>query len=208
MNPAIKGVSLDVTSHCDRRCPECCCGIGINRKLQHHTWEYFETAAKVLRGIPRVSLCGGEPTFHPQFAEFVPRFKELFGCQTLGMVTDGWGVVKHFDVISRHIDEIDFSYYHTNPGALAMIKHQMPHIALRVYDAGLDAADFTPRSQRGPGGPCHRAWWLSGQIAYADGKIFGCCVAPGIEGAESVLPIAGQSFDVPNPPCADCWWSE
>jgi len=208
MIPGITNVNVEVSTHCDRRCPNCCAGVGINRKLQHHPWEYFERAAEALHGIDRVCLNGGEPTFHPQFAEFVPKLKSLFGCKTLAMTTDGWGVLKHFDVISAHFDEIDFSYYHTNPGALAMIRWQMPHIKLRVFDAGLNAANCTPRDRRGPGGACERAWWRSGTIAYADGRIFGCCVAPGIEGAEAVLPVVGQAFDVPNPPCGECWWSE
>lgn len=208
MIPGITNVNLDLTTNCDRRCPSCCAGIGLGRALQHHSWEYFESAAKILHGVERLNLTGGEPTFHPKFGEFVPKFKALFGCKTLAMTTDGWGVCKHFDVISATFDEIDFSYYRTNPGALAMIKHQMPHIKLSVFDAGHDAANFTPRDKIGPGAPCERAWWRSKTIAYADGRIFGCCVAPGIEGAASVLPIAGERFDVPNPPCEKCWWSE
>lgn len=86
-------VQLDITTHCDRRCPDCCCGIGINRKLQHHPWEYFERVAPYLREIDRVDLFGGEPTVHPKFRQFVPRFKELFGCRLLTMTTDGCKVL-------------------------------------------------------------------------------------------------------------------
>ena len=209
MIKGITNVNLDLTTNCDQRCPNCCAGIGINRVLQHHPWEYFERAAKVLYGIERVCLSGGEPTFHPQFPEFVPKFKDLFGCKTLAMVTDGWGVNKHFDVIAATFDEIDFSYYHTNPGALAMIKHLMPHIRLNVYDAGQGASNFTPRDKIGPGGACQRAWWRSGTIAYADGRVHGCCVAPGIKPDGGLLTIAMESaMEIPDPPCASCWWSE
>jgi len=206
----ITNVNLDLTTNCDRRCPNCCAGVGINRKLQHHPWEYFEVAADALRGIERVNLTGGEPTLHPKFAEFVPKFKALFGCKTLAMTTDGWGVAKHFDIISANFDEIDFSYYHTNPGALALIRHQMQHIKLNVFDAGLDAAGFTPRDKIGGGGACGRAYWRSGTVAYADGRIFGCCVAPGIDGAVGIDPLPGWDMAIPHTPlpCDRCWFSE
>ncbi len=213
MIPGISNVNLDLTTHCNLRCANCCAAVGLGRKLQHHPWEYFEEAAKVLYGAERINLSGGEPTFHPQFGEFVPKLKALFGCRVLAMVTDGWGVTKHFDVIKACFDEIDFSYYHTNPGAKATIQYHMPEIKLRIFDAGPNASNFTPRSQRGPGGPCERHWKRSGTIAYADGRIFGCCVAPGIEGAASASPsdlvsISEIALHVPEPPCRDCWWSE
>lgn len=208
MNSAIKTLALDVTSACDRHCPECCCDIP-NRPSIHHSWEYFERAAAIFHGVERVHLCGGEPTLHPKFAEFIPRFKEIFGCQKLSMVTDGWGVVKHAAVIMANLDEVHFTRYGDKPEAEGMLEAMARKgMDVKVFDAGEGMGNFTPRSQRGPGGPCHRAWWLSGQVAYADGRVFGCCVAPGIAGAASVLPIVGERFDVPNPPCEKCWFSE
>lgn len=68
----IHTVNLDMTTHCNKRCPDCCAGVGINRELRHHPWEYFEQAATWIYGMKRVNLTGGEPTAHPQFAEFVP----------------------------------------------------------------------------------------------------------------------------------------
>ena len=81
MNPAITCVSLELTTACDRACPECCCNIP-HRPAVHHPWEYFEAAAKVIYGVERVHLSGGEPTYHPQFAEFVPDMRRLSGFQT------------------------------------------------------------------------------------------------------------------------------
>ncbi len=219
MNPAITCVALDLTTNCDRRCPSCCAGVGINRTLQHHDWAYFERAAKVIYGVERVHLSGGEPTFHPQFAEFVPKFKELFGCKRLSMVTDGWGVWKHYNVIVRHVDEVHFTRYGNRAASESSLQHMESHgqIKLLVFDAGPNMANFTPRSQIGGGKPCHRAWWLSGQVAYADGKLWGCCVAPGIEKAKGVefvdFPMLGETREfldvaIPAPPCERCWFSE
>ncbi len=197
-------VNLEITTHCDQRCPNCCSGIGINRVLQHHPWEYFEKAAKVLYGMPRVNLTGGEPTLHPKFAEFLPRFKALFGCKRLTMNTDGFLVEKYRDVIEKHVDGLDFSDYHRGPRFESKV---VPLV--NIFDAGKGASNFLSRSHRGNGDPCYRAWHRrDGGIAYADGRIFGCCVAPGIDGAGSIEPEPGWMDRIPAPPCADCWWSE
>ena len=214
MNAAIKNVNLDITTFCDRACPNCCAATNgkLFRPQVHHDWAYFERAAKVLYGIERVLLCGGEPTFHPQFAEFVPKFKELFGCKTLAMVTDGWAVVKYWKLIREHIDHIDYTDYHNRP-ALTLDCRDLPQY-VNIFDAGPRMENFTPRSRVGGGNPCERAWWRSGTIAYADGKVYGCCVAPGIEGAEgwdvsnAVDMLWNISETLPQVPCGTCFFSE
>jgi MoaA/NifB/PqqE/SkfB family radical SAM enzyme len=177
---------MDLTTHCDRRCPDCCCGIGINRKLQHHPWEYFEAVAPFIRGIERVNLTGGEPTIHPKFAEFVPRFKELFGCARLTMGTDGYGVVRHAKVINDHVDEVHFSNYHTKVTAAAWQSLKSSTGRLLTFDAGRDASAFISREIRGGGNPCSRGF--SETVAYADGKFWPCCVSPGLDGTEGIEP--------------------
>lgn len=207
MNPALQTVNLDFTTHCDQRCADCCCGIGINRELRHHSWEYFEHAAAILRGIPRVNLCGGEPTLHPHFASFVPRLKKLFACERLTMVTDGWGLLKHFEVIAQHFDAVEFSDYQIGRAGIARALAQ--RIPVTVFDAGRKAANFTKRVNIGGGGPCDRAVFHANGFAYADGKLYGCCVAPGIASAQAVDAAPGWDFaiyDAPLP-CAACWFS-
>jgi hypothetical protein len=213
MNAAIRNVNLDLTTFCDRACPNCCAATNgkLFRPQVHHDWAYFERAAKVLYGIERVLLCGGEPTYHPAFAAFVPRFKALFGCQVLAMVTDGWGVERYCDTIDQWIDEIDFTDYHT--GRLGYMNNYVATLVdVRVFDAGRRMENFTPRSRVGGGNPCERAWWRSGTVAYADGKVYGCCVAPGIEGATGVEfedPILScDDRAIPTVPCAICFFSE
>ena len=223
MNQSITNVNLDITTFCDRACPNCCAATNgkLFRPQVHHDWAYFERAAKVLYGIERVLLCGGEPTYHPQFAEFVPKFKELFGCKTLAMVTDGWGVELHYATIRSHIDEIDYTDYWTprgmRAGAIAEMLMGEKSATFRVFNAGPHMENFTPRSRVGGGQPCERAWWRSGTIAYADGKVYGCCVAPGIEGSDAMeIPadFADESLVtilpsiMPLVPCGNCFFSE
>ena len=198
-------ILLELTTHCDQRCPECCCGIGINRVLKHHDWAYFERAAVHLYGITRLHLTGGEPTLHPQFAEYVPRFKQLFGCQLLTMQTDGYGVMRHLDVIQRHIDRVYYSDYHRRPEVEPALT-QIGRLE-SIYDAGRDAINHIPRSRRGSGLPCDRAH--GDCVPYADGKLYGCCVAPGITGSIGLAPVPEWRAAVRRLPlpCADCWFS-
>ncbi len=202
----ITGVTIEMTTHCNRRCPDCCAGVGINRVLQHHDWEYFERAAKALHGIERVNLTGGEPTAHPRFAEYVSRFKELFGCKRLTLSTNGYRVKQHIEVIKIHFDSVDFSDYGDNLSALRLLCWY--GIEVNVYQAGLLGINFTPRSKRGTGS-CFRACAQSGMVAYADGKLYGCCVAPGITGAQGIDLWANwrDIIETAKLPCADCWFA-
>jgi pyruvate-formate lyase-activating enzyme len=57
------------------------------------------------RGIERIHLTGGEPSLHPKFKEWAPKFRELFQCRDLTVESNGFGfqrfpeVFAHFDVV-------------------------------------------------------------------------------------------------------------
>lgn len=172
------------------------------RKSVHHDWAYFQRAASVLYGIERVHVTGGEPTTHPQFAEFVPRFRELFGCRLLTLQTDGFGAIKHRETL-KHFDWIVGSLYdqRNEPLINTLIAE---HADTLVFDG---RGAFVPRSRRGSGQQCERG--TSEAIAYADGRIWPCVVGPGIPGAASLEPTADwrQRLDGAPLPCSDCWFS-
>lgn len=202
MRQAITSVSLDMTTVCDRACPDCCQGINMGlRKPVHHDWVYFERAASVLYGIERVHLTGGEPTTHPKFAEFVPRFRELFGCRLLTLQTDGFGAIKHRETL-KHFDWIVGSLYDQRNEPL--INTLIAEHNTLVFDG---RGTFTPRSRRGSGLSCERG--TSEAIAYADGRIWPCVVGPGIPGAISLEPTADwrERLGEAPLPCSDCWFS-
>lgn len=198
-------ISVDLTTHCDRRCKNCCCGIGINRKLRHHQWGYFEKLAPFIYGIERVNLTGGEPTLHPRFADYVPRFKELFGCQRLTLSTDGYRVARYAEIIEKYIDEVHFSDYGTRPQALGTLERGS--VLYSIFPAGQSASNFVSREQRGSGKPCQRGF--SETIAYADGLFYSCCVGPGLPLATGLEPCMDwrekiQDIDLG---CKECFFS-
>lgn len=198
-----------MTTHCNKRCPDCCTGIGINRTLRHHTWEYFEEAARWLRPINRINLTGGEPTTHPKFAEFVPRFRELFGCSILTMNTNGYRVAEHIETIVSNFSWVDFSDYQDRYDALALLRAR--GVTVGTYDAGPNGSNFVPRIRRTVAGkPCSRACFISDGCAYAEGKFFGCCVGPGIPTATAMEPCPEWKTLLPAVPlpCGGCWFAE
>ncbi len=192
-------VAIEMTTHCDRRCPDCCANIG-QRPTVHHDWSYFERAAESFYGADRVHITGGEPTVHPKFAEFVPKFRELFGCRLLTLQTDAFRTERYVDVLS-HFDKIYASRYdERNTKAVDVL--------VASHDTSVFEGAFTPRARRGSGAGCFRG--LSDTVAFADGRLFGCCVGPGIPGAPSIEPSkdwAVRAESIPLP-CGDCWFSE
>lgn len=192
-------VTMDLTTHCDQRCPDCCAGVGINRVLQHHPWEYFERVAPFIYGIERVNLTGGEPTLHPRFAEYALKFRDLFGCKRLTLSTNGWGQMHFPNTIKKAFDEVHFSDYH--------LDRAIDHPKLFTFDGGVNGGSFVARSRRGAGGPCFRGH--SDTVAYADGKFFPCCVSPGLDGTQGIEPCEDwrekvQQIDMG---CGNCMFS-
>lgn len=197
---AIRCVVIEMTTHCNMRCADCSAGVGINRVLRHSAWDEFQRMAADLRGVERIHIAGGEPTVHPQFGEYVPMFRALFGCRELTLSTNGARAQRYEDVLAT-LDGIQATRYDDNHEAVEWLLRRFPE-TVTVWDA-----DHTPRSRRGSGRPCFRG--ESDTVAYADGQLFPCCVGPGIDGAQSMTPTANWKrdiLDVPLP-CDRCWFS-
>lgn len=203
MTRDITCVALDLTTVCDRACPDCCCGINMGlRPAVHHDVEYFERAAQVIRGngIERLHVTGGEPTTHPQFAAIVPRLKEMFGVQRLTLQTDAFATGRHAETL-KHFDHIYASRYGEK-------NRRAVDVLVSEFGATTWDGEFTPRTRRGSGKPCARG--TSETVAFADGKFWPCCVAPGIPGATSLSACQDWRGLIESVPlaCSDCWFSE
>ncbi len=185
---------------CDRACKDCCCNINTGKRpARHHAWEYFEEAGKHLYGIERLHLTGGEPTTHPLFERLANEARGMFGCKVLTLQTDGFKAERYADAL-KNFDHIYASRYDDrNRKAVDFIQINYP---TTTWEGA-----FTPRSTRGSGKPCARGF--SETVAYADGKLWPCCVAPGIEGAASMEPCSDWIGKIESVPlaCETCWFS-
>jgi len=204
-------IHLALTTACDRNCPECCCAIG-KRPAVHFSWEYFEDAARFLCGIDRIRVTGGEPTCHPQFSEFIPKFKALFGCRILQMDTNCFRIRENAAVL-HHFDELMLTQYGaegingTGPGdnsAEIQWTRQNYHGTIWLND--LSKIGFVPEILRGGGGICYRG--KNEIAAYSGGRLYGCCVGPGLPMAASIPLTADWRTQPEIPvPCRECRFS-
>ncbi len=201
----INAFSLGLTSHCQVNCPSC--SWGINKipmnKREFYSWEYLENISKYIYGIDKVYIIGGEPTMHPNFAEWSPKFRELFGCKELYVWTNGYGnflfpevfinydwvimtkyTGKTFKGAPNNSEEMDFLFRY--------YEGKTTRITDRVINENGDLCilkgDGIPRISMGEiehrrppevqkTGNCGRDWKGSNMVAYLDGKIFPCCGA-------------------------------
>ncbi len=181
----IELVAVSITTHCSMACPECAFGAPRVRPedRRHFPWSYFEEAAEYLRGIRSIGITGGEPTCHPQFAEFAPRFRDLFGCEELYLETNGYRV-EDFSETLECFDRVGITHYsdavyegcpdNTKQVEFLRARLKGTKVVLNTWDAVHDPWPTTARSRR----PCIRGRMET--VAYSDGWLYPCCVGPGI----------------------------
>lgn len=201
-------VNLELTTACNLACPDCAAatnGSGL-RKVVHHPLAYFVEAAKWLHGIDSCIVIGGEPTSHPKFAEIVSKLRELFGCRELVLWTNGFRTGKYADLIKRTFDAVYASIYDAESGHEWNKKPNRESVNL-IHPDAIAAAPHVPWAKRGSGKICERG--IHGPITYADGKIYGCCVAMAIPTGIGVEPGPNWRAEVlATPlPCANCCFS-
>lgn len=196
------------------RCPHCCCGMQVMDKGEKYfvSWDYMLNAAKYFYGVDTIDISGGEPSIHPELEAWAHKLKELFGCRLLTMDTNGTMFKKkpemfgHFNKIyvthyvpgtfegsPDNIEEINFlkDYYKDKP-ELLHVSGDMTHV---------------DRARRGTK-PCFRAY--SGTVHYAGGRLYPCCVGPGLDTKISIPLTDNWKEEIlkTQPPCHDCFLAE
>jgi len=196
----INAIWLEITTGCNRRCPDCCCGVG-RRPVVHHPWEYFEDLARVTGKFRHLHLTGGEPLFHPQFDDFAPRWRGLFGIERLTVWTNGYRAREHEAALANFDLIWGTKYNGDNADEIAWL--------VKRFKITYWEGPHIPISRPGPGRPCGRGL-TDAMAAYANGRFYPCCQGPGIPGAKSLEPCADWTtrvLDVPLP-CGECVFSE
>lgn len=194
-----------VTTVCDRSCAHCCYGIGANTALPpvHHTWPYFEDAARWLSGLAWLCVSGGEPTLHPEFPRIAREFRALFKPHKLALATNGAGVLQHHDVMGC-FDEVRLTTFGaaTDRAADDWLREHLPR--RRFPQSPIHKPPpASPRSQA-------KACLRYEIAAYAAGRLWPCCVAPGVDGAASIVPGPAWRAQLATTPlpCARCAFTE
>ncbi len=96
----MKRIVLELTNRCNLRCAHCFEGRHGGRDwLAAEVFEQIVGHASTL-GYGEISLTGGEPTLHPDFARIVERLAEA-GYE-FGMVTNGWNFARVWPLVKAH----------------------------------------------------------------------------------------------------------
>lgn len=207
----INTVFVDFTTACNLKCPNCCCGIP-HRAPVHYPWEYFERLASFVYGIDRIDVTGGEPTCHPKFGEYIPKFRALFGCCLLTLETNCFRTQEYPDVL-RCFDWIRISEYPTNHEEVEWLKANHPHAwrqnrgdCVETSDP-LDENAHVSIKRRGSGSRCTVE--DPRHVIYADGKLYPCRLGLAVEGAVGIelSECWREEIERVPVPCSSCYFS-
>ena len=197
--PHEPNLSLIITGICNRTCPHChnLIPYGAVFFQRHMPVGDIERCAAAMRPLDTLYVCGGEPTLHPDFASLAPRWRELFECRRLVLVSNGRRLVEH-QAMWPHFDDIWVTDYkddaHTQAALAALQASGRPFTRA--------TSDHKPLLPSGGTKPCVRTHTAT----YGDGKLWPCTVAPGIPGS-TWIPLTpnwrAELADV-EPTCFNC----
>jgi len=181
MRQPITKVLVSITTRCNRHCPDCCYGMTRPEQDKHdHTLEYLEDAGRRLGLGPgdTVAITGGEPTLHPKFQEWAPRFRSIFGAGMTMIESNAYGF-KRFPEAFLNFDYVHASYYdgsfggHDNMAEILWMDAYMKEHSVKFEWYFIPHVPRnTDKSDR-----CQRGDFES--VIYFDGKLYGCCAASG-----------------------------
>lgn len=191
----INNINVVITTKCNRSCPDCFANCPTI-KGKNVNWKYLENLAKYIKGIDTVTITGGEPTVHPQFTEFAPKLRELFGCKTLDLETNGYAF-KLFPVdVFKHFDNIHVSDYGDN---LTTIEGK----ETIVYP--LEGVHINKNTRKEGG--CFRGIYY--KISFANGKFYRCCSGYGVPNQIGLEPCENWMTEIEKQVlnCGECLFS-
>lgn len=207
----ITSINYTLTTHCNMKCPDCCAGITAMKKHDRtfYDFDYILNSAKYFKGINRINLTGGEPSIHPKFGEWIPKFKELFECNVLSVWTNGTMFRKLPDVW-QYFDEIHISNYTEDSfKGSPNNTHDIEYIKALYPNKKINSTEVvhTPLSNRGTK-MCFRGY--SDTIEFVDGFVYPCSSSSGLP-TKVRLPLTKtwkENIVTLNPPCHECLFAE
>jgi len=207
----INCINYSFTTHCNMKCPNCCAGITALPKSMKsfYSWDYYVNSAVYFKGVKRINLTGGEPSVHPKFEEFVPKFKELFECESLTVWTNGTMFRKKPEVW-QHFDQIHITNYTKdtfvgspdNTSEIEFIRELYPN--KEIYSAKVIHDDLSKRGTK----MCFRGH--SDTVEFVDGMIYPCSSSSGLPTKKNIPLCENWREEIFKiyPPCNECLFAE
>lgn len=213
MRQDITSINFHLTTFCNMSCPDCCCNIPNIPKKEKRFFglDYIQSAAKILHGINRIHVTGGEPMLHPEFDLISANAREWFGCEVLSLETNAILAKQKLDSLS-HYDFIQLSRYTPDSfvrGDYAydnteIVSWLVDHFAGRKPDIVVGHITHVERTKRG-NTMCELGH--SHGTAYCDGILYPCVVAPGLFPKVGIPLTDDWQSRIKEvlPPCHNCF---
>jgi hypothetical protein len=177
-------VNVNILTPCNRRCPHCCMGDMVyrNDNPQIFSAEDIARDVKALGAVGTVILTGGEPTLHPDLERVCALAREARGALPMRMVTNGARLAENASVM-KYFDRVDMSVFTEKSDADGTTDL---NVLVDVQAAAPAGSHFNPyvvlHTREHGKKPCGRE---THTLSTLGGRIYGCCVASGIDRAES-----------------------
>jgi len=143
--------------------------------------EHLQSVGKIIGRIDGITLTGGEPTFHEQFAEIAVGMKTWFDFGHMVIETNGYGLRKYADLLASEFAMIAASGYDgsfggpSNQDDINWFRHFLASKGMENKLQTRVVGHF-PRNTIGSS-MCWRG--ESGTVILHQGKLYGCCAASG-----------------------------
>jgi len=202
-----RGLHANVTvmTGCNRRCPDCCCGdVVLRAKSRVFSAEDIARDVGALGDVGHVILTGGEPTLHPDFPRVAEMARNARGGRRMTLVTNGARLVKHAEA-TRFFDAIRMSVFTDASNAGESTDPNIAEEFRKICPPGVSFEPSVVIHYRtvGGGNPCERIY---NTVSTMDGRAYSCCVASGIDGAQSTDLSSGWEDRLLGvaAPCSTC----
>lgn len=215
MRQDITSINFHLTTFCNMACPDCCCNVPNIPKNEKRFFsiEYIKAAARILHGINRIHLSGGEPMLHPQFDLISANAREWFGVNVLSLETNA--ILAHQKMESlAHYDFIQLSHYtaasfvrgdyvYDNTESINRVRE---HFAGRKPDVIVGEITHVERTRRGTT-MCEIGH--SESASFCDGILYPCVVSPGLFPKIGIPLTADWQSEIKEvlPPCHNCFFA-
>lgn len=191
-------LSLYITTLCNFHCLGCCAGTQEKGSI---TLKEIAALSHILGKVKDIYITGGEPTLHKKFSLIIFTIRSYLNYEKLTLATNGYNLMKYIGIMSQ-FDEIRISHYAGKEDNTAIINKFK---AAYTGSARIIVQRKTLlQNDSNKTGLCGRD--SNGIGSYFKGKIYGCCVAAGMDTGK------GNKFDknwrqsaaVDRLPCKDC----
>jgi organic radical activating enzyme len=182
-------VEISITTLCSMKCPKCSLAMPLmarNKTARNLTLDEVDTFIPHFQGLKQIIITGGEPTVHPQFSEIVRRI--WHGCipKVYTLETNGFKVVQYLPVIAHFFDKVFITQYlqdriyDKSPDNQKIIKIAREALGDKLIieppvDHTIAHGENTSTKM------CSKAIDPGLPAGYFQGKMYRCCVEPGIE---------------------------